>query len=94
MRIHACEMAAQSCFVYKSLRKLGTYVYLARADDMAALPHDLRESLGRLDFVMQFDLTPERRLARADARGVIGALKQRGFYLQLPPMPLVESDEA
>ena len=86
-------MAVQPCFVYKSLRRPDTYVYLARADDTGALPGELRESLGRLDFVMRLELAPERRLARADARSVIDALTRCGFYLQLPPAPPLDSNE-
>lgn len=75
------------CVVYKSLRKADTYVYLARADGFDALPAELLRSLGRLELVMNLELTPGRRLARVDAATLIDTLARHGYYLQLPPPP-------
>ena len=73
------------CLVYKSLRMADTYVYLARADGFDALPAELLHSLGRLEFVMNLELTPGRRLARVDVATLVDTLARRGYYLQLPP---------
>jgi len=72
-------------YVYKSLRKADTYVYLSARDDFARLPEPLRVQLGNLQFVMELALTPERRLAREDAQVVRNNLSARGFHLQFPP---------
>lgn len=72
-------------FVYKSLRKADTYVYLAARDDFGRLPGPLREELGPLGFVLEVALVPGRRLAREDADAVRANLAGRGFHLQLPP---------
>ncbi|WP_240096261.1 YcgL domain-containing protein [Thermomonas flagellata] len=72
-------------YVYKSLRKADTYVYLARRDDFGCLPESLRARLGALAFVLEVALTPERRLAREDPAVVRANLAARGFHLQLPP---------
>ena len=72
-------------YVYKSLRKADTYVYLAARDDFMRLPAPLRTQLGRLQFVMDVALTPERKLAREDAAVVRENLATRGFHLQFPP---------
>ncbi|HEY1142375.1 MAG TPA: YcgL domain-containing protein [Lysobacter sp.] len=72
-------------YVYKSLRKADTYVYLAARDDFMRLPEPLRTQLGRLQFVMDVALTPERKLAREDAVVVRENLAARGFHLQFPP---------
>lgn len=74
-------------YVYKSLRKADTYVYLARRDGLDDLPPPVREQLGRLEFVLEVALTPGRRLARVDAGQVRAALAERGFFLQMPPPP-------
>ena len=74
-------------YVYKSRRKQDTYLYLARRDDFAAVPESLRVPLGVLAFVLELELTPERRLARVDAGAVREALRTQGFYVQLPPAP-------
>ena len=74
-------------FVYKSLRKADTYVYLAARDDFTRLPEPLRTQLGDLSFVLELVLTPERKLARENAEVVRGNLAARGFHLQFPPRP-------
>jgi uncharacterized protein YcgL (UPF0745 family) len=83
------------CFVYKSTRKADTYVYLRARDDFALLPAAISEPLGPLTFVMQFELTAERKLARESAALVISNLHACGFHLQLPPpveSPLAAGD--
>ncbi len=80
------------CFVYKSTRRAGVYVYLRERDGFAVLPPSLGEPLGRLDFVVEVELTPERRLAREDPAAVIANLENRGFHLQLPPSSIAASD--
>lgn len=74
-------------YVYKSQRKPDTYVYLARRDAFDVLPAPIHASLAPLGFVIEVALTPERRLAQADAAQVREALATRGFYLQMPPVP-------
>jgi uncharacterized protein YcgL (UPF0745 family) len=73
--------------VYKSLRKADTYVYLAEREAFDALPAPMRETLGGLEFVLEVELTPERRLARVDVEQVRAALVERGFFVQVPPLP-------
>lgn len=72
------------CFVYKSLKKADTYVYFGQRDDFARLPAALVAGLGNLEFVLEFELTPERKLAREDAAAVRANLETRGFHLQMP----------
>ncbi len=74
--------------VYKSLRKPDTYVYLRTRDEFALVPDAVRAPLGELVFVLSVELTPGRRLARADADVVRRNLAERGFHLQLPPTVL------
>jgi uncharacterized protein YcgL (UPF0745 family) len=75
-------------YVYKSLRKADTYVYLGARDDFARLPEPLRSQLGNLQFVLEMTLTPERKLARADVAVVLANLQQIGYHLQAPPTVL------
>ena len=72
-------------YVYKSLRKADTYLYLSARDDFARVPESVRAPLGNLQFDLEVALTPERKLARADAAVVRENLATRGFHLQLPP---------
>ncbi len=73
------------CYVYKSVRKPGAYAYLARRDEFDVLPAAARAVLGQLAFVMELELTPQRRLARAAASEVMSSLAAHGFFIQMPP---------
>ena len=71
-------------FVYKSLRKPDTYLYLRERDAFGLLPEPVLLPLGKLEFVMELVLSPGRKLARVDAEVVRTNLVERGFHLQFP----------
>ena len=73
------------CYIYKSTAKGETYVFLRERDGTHVLPRELASALGELAFVMDLELTPERRLARIDVATLQSALAERGFHIQLPP---------
>lgn len=73
------------CFIYKSLKKAELYLYLDKKDDFSAVPEVLLQSVGRLEFVMELELTPERKLAKEKSEKVLAALQEKGFFVQLPP---------
>lgn len=73
------------CFIYKSLKKDELYLYLDKKDDFSAVPEALFKSFGRLTFVMELYLTPQRKLAREDPEKIIAGLQSKGFFVQLPP---------
>ncbi len=77
-------MSTMQAFVYKSLRKDDSYVFLASRDDFARLPEPIRVRLGTLQFVFEVALTPERQLARGNADVVRENLVALGFHVQLP----------
>lgn len=80
-------------FVYKSQRKPDTYLYLREKDTFGLVPDPVRLPLGPLVFVLEVELVPGRKLARADAEVVRANLSDRGFHLQAPLSvldPLVE----
>ena len=72
-------------YVYKSLKKADTYVYLAVREDFARLPAPVRNQLGELRFVLDVALVEGRKLARAYAAVVRNNLAAQGFHLQFPP---------
>jgi uncharacterized protein YcgL (UPF0745 family) len=73
------------CFIYKSLKKDYLYLYIVKRDDFSKVPDALVNSLGKMEFVMDLMLSPERKLAREDVGKVIESLKKQGFFVQLPP---------
>lgn len=79
--------ARMQAYVYKSRRRADTYVFLAERDGFSRLPAAVAQGLGQLEFVLEVALTPERRLARADAEVVRANLAAQGFHIQFPPVP-------
>lgn len=73
------------CAIYKSLKKMDTYLYMERENDFSRVPETLLKLLGQLQLVMNIELTPERNLAQANPEEVRQQLKAQGYYLQLPP---------
>lgn len=75
-----------SCWIYKDRRRGETYLYLAEKDGFDAAPRALLEAMGGLEFVMELKLHARRKLARARPEEVLRALRQEGYYVQLPPV--------
>lgn len=78
-------------FIYKSLAKADTYVYLRERDGFDVLPATLAQMLGELRFVLAVELSVGRKLAREDADAVRVNLGERGWHLQLPPGKALDS---
>lgn len=73
------------CYIYKSPRKPETYLFVLKENDFSAVPEPLLNALGEVEKVIDFELTPERKLARGNARQIMNDLSETGFHLQLPP---------
>ena len=78
------------CHIYRSSRKLDTYLYLVDKDDFSVIPDDLLRVFGTPEFSFSFDLTQEHELAREDAGEVLDNLADQGYHLQLQNDILVE----
>ena len=73
------------CVVYKSNRKPDAYLYIQREGDFSQVPESLLGLMGSLQLVISFALTADSTLAQAPVKEVLEHLRDRGFYLQLPP---------
>ena len=73
------------CFVYASLRKTDSYLWLAERDAFGVLPESLVLMLGELRFVMEVQLIEQRKLPVEDIEQVLQHLHTQGWHLQLPP---------
>lgn len=63
----------------------GMYLYVAADKELDGLPELLLEKFGRPRLVTKLLLRPEKKLAQADVMKVIAAIREQGFYLQMPP---------
>lgn len=73
--------------VYRSPRVDNMYLYVDREQGTDPVPDELLRRFGEPQEALSLVLTPERKLAHADARTVLEAIASQGFYLQLPPAP-------
>ncbi len=78
------------CHIYRSNRKLDTYLYLLDKDDFSMIPSELMRVFGPPEFSFSFDLIEGRELAKEDSAEVIENLENQGYHLQLRADELVE----
>lgn len=86
------------CVIFRCSKKDEMYLYVPYKEDEAALLDDLPDGLqkltGRLDRVMDLELTAERKLARVNVEDVKASLKEKGFYIQMPPNDVLRKDDS
>jgi uncharacterized protein YcgL (UPF0745 family) len=85
-----------NCFVYKGSKKQDHFLYLdQQLEELAdgSLPNALVDLLGELEFVLEFDLTSNRKLPNADAQAVIDDIQSKGFFLQMPRESMWQLEE-
>ena len=73
------------CVVYKGSREPNTYLYIEHEGDFSQVPESLLNLMGTLQLAISLDLTADSTLAQAPVKEVLEQLRDRGFYLQLPP---------
>ena len=73
------------CQVYKSSVRTDMYLYVDKSCGLCDVPEELLIRFGEPMPVMLFELTPARKLARVSALDVLEAIRERGFFLQMPP---------
>ena len=73
------------CVVYRGSRKPDAYLYIQRERDFSQVPESLLDLMGSLQLVISLDVTADSTLAQVRADEVLQQLRDRGFYLQLPP---------
>ena len=86
------------CVIFRCNKKDEMYLYVPYRDIedelLNDLPVELSKLTGRLDKVMELELSTDRKLARANVEDVIASLKERGFYIQMPPNDLIRQDSS
>ena len=86
------------CIIFRCSRKEEMYLYLPFQDDedkvLKELSDDLLKLTGKLEKVMELELTPDRKLARANVDEVITSLQEKSYYLQMPPNDLFRKDDS
>ncbi len=78
-------MNKQLVSIYKSPNKNEMYLYVAKQAQLSEVPDALLQLFGKPKHVMDMLLTPEKKLARANAVQVMKEIDSKGFFLQMPP---------
>jgi uncharacterized protein YcgL (UPF0745 family) len=73
------------CSVLRSSEKDFTYIYLRTGFEFDELPVALKKVFGEPGFVMDLELSLERKLAYEDVAQVMQNLGEQGYHLQMPP---------
>lgn len=86
------------CVIFRCSKKDEMYLYVPYQEQeeklLSDLPDGLQQVTGRLEQVMELELTPQRKLARANVEEVMLSLKDKGFYLQMPPNEVIRKDDS
>lgn len=73
------------CEIFKSPRQDEMYLYVDRRRGLAEVPEVLLERFGKPLPAMVMLLSADKPLARAKVADVMAAIRDKGFYLQMPP---------
>ncbi len=83
-----------TCYIYRSERKVDTYLYLSEKDNFSVVPDELLSVFGEPEFSFEFQLSHQRTLAKEDPIEVFTNLRQQGYHLQMPDDLLIEQQLA
>ena len=75
------------CVIYRSTKRDQTYLYVEKRDDFSRVPEELMKGFVAPQLAMLLPLDGRKKLVNADLDKVKTALKEQGYYLQLPPPP-------
>lgn len=70
---------------FKSPKKDELYLFVPKENGLDELPAELTVMFGEPRHVLDFELTPDRKMPRCDAKEVLEALETQGFFMQMPP---------
>ncbi|MGB3916106.1 MAG: YcgL domain-containing protein [Thiothrix litoralis] len=74
------------CYVYRSRRKPGSFLFLPEKDHFERVPEVLMTIFGVPEFSFDFELTEQRKLVlKLEAHEIRRVIQENGFFLQLPP---------
>lgn len=79
------QQGGVQCRVYRSPRRAEMYLFVSATEDLARVPEELLARFGKPELALVFELVPGRILARARADDILAALRETGWFLQLPP---------
>ena len=52
------------CFIYRSLKKKGLYIYIPEKNNFSEIPDAILNQLGETEFALEIELHPDGKLAK------------------------------
>ncbi|VEI45508.1 YcgL domain [Actinobacillus equuli] len=72
-------MSTNLCAIYKSPKREGMFLYVAKRDQFDSVPEELRQMFGKPQFVMLFNLNGEKQLKRSKTKKFCKRFKHKAF---------------
>lgn len=73
------------CDAYKTDSKDEMYLFVDKKEGLERVPEGLMTQFANPVLVTTFKLTKDRKMSRAEAPKVMEAIREQGYYLQMPP---------
>lgn len=71
---------------YKSPKKAELYLFIPKEAGLDTLADELLVMFGEPEHIIDFDLTPDRKMPRSNAPDIYNALQTKGYFMQMPPL--------
>jgi uncharacterized protein YcgL (UPF0745 family) len=76
---------AMYCKIFKGNKEQELYVFVPFDKGEDNIPEALKQKMGVISEVISLEISAEKKLARAKAAKVMEDIREKGFYVQLPP---------
>ncbi len=70
---------------FKSPKKEELYLFIPKESGIDSLGDELLVMFGKPEHIIDFELTPEKKMPRSDAAKIYEALQTKGYFMQMPP---------
>ena len=70
---------------FKSPKKPELYLFIPKEAGLDSLADELLVMFGESEHILDFDLTPDRKMPRSNAAHIYEALQTKGYFMQMPP---------
>ncbi|WEJ62939.1 YcgL domain-containing protein [Thiomicrorhabdus lithotrophica] len=78
-------MSLMKISAFRSPKKAELYLFVPQEKGLDGLPDELLVMFGQPTHVIDFELTPDKKLARENAETVMQAIESKGYFMQMPP---------
>lgn len=70
---------------FKSPKKEALYLYIPKDTSLESLPNELLVMFGKPEHVIDFEMSPERKMPRINPVEALKAISKKGYFMQMPP---------